>query len=156
MRVVVQRVSRAQVRVKGEAVATVGPGFLILAGFTHQDSERDVVWMARKLAGLRILEDRSGSMNLSVKDIHGEALVVSQFTLYADVRKGRRPAFVAAAEPKRAELLYDQFCELLAEEGVPVKKGVFGAKMEVELVNEGPVTIIIETPSLQGEDTKIK
>lgn len=144
MRVVVQRVSRAAVRVDGHVVGRIDLGLMILAGFTHGDGEAELVWMARKLSGLRIFEDDEDKMNLSLEDVHGSVLIVPQFTLYADINKGRRPAFVNAAEPKRAETLYNRFCELLAVEGIHVERGVFGARMDVELVNDGPVTIIAE------------
>ncbi len=144
MRAVVQRVSRAEVRVDGRIIASIGRGFLVLVGFTHTDGELELDWTARKLAGLRVFDDEGGRMNLSLADVEGEVLVVSQFTLYADIRKGRRPAFIDAAEPDVAEKLYDRFCDMLTEEGVLVKRGEFGAKMEVELVNDGPVTIIIK------------
>lgn len=146
MRVVVQRVSSAWVRVNGEVVGAIKKGCLLLVGFTHDDDDKAMVWMARKIAGLRIFEDADGLMNLSSGDVDGKLLVVSQFTLYADVHKGRRPAFVKAAKPELAEQLYDRFCDQLKGLGISVEKGVFGAKMEVELVNDGPVTIIIEYP----------
>ena len=144
MRVVVQRVSRATVKVEGHVVGRIDRGLLILAGFTHGDGEAELVWMARKLSGLRIFEDDGGKMNLSLEDVHGSVLVVPQFTLYADISKGRRPAFIDAAEPERAETLYNRFCDLLAVEGIHVERGVFGARMDVDLINDGPVTIIIE------------
>jgi D-tyrosyl-tRNA(Tyr) deacylase len=117
---------------------------LVLVGFTHRDGSDELKWVAHKLAGLRIFEDAEGRMNLSVDEVGGAALVVSQFTLYADILKGRRPAFIDAAEPKQAEQLYDDFCRMLEAEGLQVERGVFGAKMNVELVNDGPVTIIME------------
>ena len=144
MRAVVQRVSNAAVKVDGHLIGSIDRGLLILVGFTHKDRDAELGWIARKLAGLRIFEDDEGKMNRSLLDIHGSALVVSQFTLYADINKGRRPAFIDAAEPKRAEELYDRFCDLLIAEEIHVEKGVFGAKMDVELVNNGPVTIILE------------
>ncbi|NQT34693.1 D-tyrosyl-tRNA(Tyr) deacylase [bacterium] len=144
MRVVVQRVSRAAVKVEDHTVGRIDRGLLVLVGFTHGDGEVELVWMARKLSGLRIFEDEEGKMNLSLEDIHGSALVVPQFTLYANISKGRRPAFIDAAEPERADTLYNRFCELLAAEGIHIERGVFGARMDVELVNDGPVTIIAE------------
>jgi len=144
MRVVIQRVSRAVVRVNGRAISKIERGIVVLVGFSRKDGETELEWIAHKLASLRIFDDIYGKLNLSVKEIDGSALVVSQFTLYADVRKGRRPAFVNAAEPERAEELYDHFCDLLRNEGVIVESGKFGAKMDVELVNDGPVTIILE------------
>ena len=144
MRIVLQRVSRAEVRVRDRVINSIGRGFLLLVGITHDDGEEEVSWAVRKLAGLRVFEDQNDKMNLTIADVGGEMLVVSQFTLYADVRKGRRPAFIDAANPDKAEPLYERFCQLLSEEGIRVKKGVFGEKMEVELVNDGPVTILIE------------
>jgi len=144
MRAVVQRVSRAEVRVDGRIIASIGRGFLVLVGFTHSDGEQELAWTARKLAGLRVFDDEGGKMNLSLADVEGEVLVVSQFTLYADIRKGRRPAFVDAADTSKAEGLYERFCDMLVNEGLLVKRGEFGAKMEVELVNDGPVTIVVE------------
>ena len=144
MRAVIQRVSRAEVRVDGKVIGKIERGFLILVGFTHKDAEEQLLWTARKIAGLRLFEDADGKMNLSLGDIGGAALCVSQFTLYADIAKGRRPAFIDAAEPGRARNLYDQFCRALSEEGVPVERGSFGDRMEIDLVNDGPVTIIIE------------
>lgn len=146
MKVVIQRVSRASVTVNGAIVGEIGRGFLILVGFTHADGEVEMVWCARKIAGLRVFEDDADKMNLSAADVGGEVLVVPQFTLYADIVKGRRPAFVDAAPPEKATQLYDRFCSLLESEGVMVKRGVFGAKMQVSLVNDGPVTIIVEPP----------
>jgi D-tyrosyl-tRNA(Tyr) deacylase len=145
MRAVVQRVSRASVRVDGDIVAAIGPGLLVLVGAGHHDTEVDVETMARKLVGLRIFRDEGGSMNHSVAEVGGSMLIVSQFTLYADVRKGRRPAFVAAARPEVAEPLVDSLVAAVASTGTPVATGRFGAMMEVELLNDGPVTIIIET-----------
>lgn len=144
MRIVVQRVSQADVCVDGQTVGAIGRGLLLLVGFNHSDTVTQAEWSARKIAGLRIFGDDDGKMNLSVKDAGGEILVVSQFTLYADVRKGRRPAFIEAADPSVAEPLYLHFIELLEKEGVVVKHGRFGARMQVNLVNDGPVTIIVE------------
>jgi len=146
VRAVLQRVTEARVEVDGEVVGRCGPGLLILLAVTHDDTEAQAAWLARKLAGLRIFEDPDGKMNLSVVDCGGSALVVSQFTLYGDSRKGRRPSFVHSARPEHAEPLYERFCELLAAEGPPVERGVFGAMMSVSLVNDGPVTLIVDTP----------
>lgn len=148
MRAVVQRVSRASVRVGGQTVGAIERGFLVLLGVTHDDGEREAALLARKIAGLRVFEDAEGKMNLSPAEIGGSVLAVSQFTLYADVRKGRRPSFINAARPEPADALYRSFCALLAAEGVPVAQGVFQAHMEVELVNDGPVTIVIDTADL--------
>lgn len=144
MRVVVQRVSRASVAIGGEVVGEIGPGLLVLAGFTHRDGDDGVAWMAEKLAGLRVFPDDEGKMNRSVLEAGGSALVVSQFTLYGDARKGRRPSFVDAAPPAVAEPLYGRLVSALRELGVPVATGRFGALMAVELVNDGPVTLVLE------------
>ena len=145
MRVVVQRVSRASVTVAGETVGEIGPGLVALTAFTAGDDHATVRWMAEKLAGLRVFADDSGRMNRSVAEVDGEALVVSQFTLYGDATKGRRPSFVKAAPPDLAEPLYESFVEALANLlAKPVQSGRFGALMEVALVNDGPVTLILE------------
>lgn len=145
MRVVVQRVARAKVTVAGETVGEIGPGFLALAGFARGDDEGEVRWMADKLAGLRIFSDDEGRMNRSVVDAGGEALVVSQFTLYGDAAKGRRPSFAKAASPEVAVRLYESFVALLGRRlPNPVRTGRFGAAMEVELVADGPVTLLLE------------
>jgi D-tyrosyl-tRNA(Tyr) deacylase len=130
--------------VAGEAVAAIDSGYLILVGVTHDDDGGKADWLARKVAGLRLFEDERGLTNLSLADVRGEVLAVSQFTLYADARKGRRPSFAAAARPEAAEPLFDRFVEMLRREGVPVQTGVFGAHMQVALVNDGPVTLILE------------
>lgn len=144
MRAVVQRVSRAAVTVEGEVVGAIGPGLAILLGVTHDDGPDEADWLARKIAGLRIFEDREGKLNLSLLDVEGQALVVSQFTLYADARKGRRPSFVDAAHPKVAEPLVQRFADTLRQHGIPTQMGVFGAHMLVEIYNDGPVTLILE------------
>lgn len=145
MRVVVQRVSRASVAVAGETVGEIGPGFLALVGFARGDDEAEVRWMADKLAGLRIFSDDRGRMNRSVVDVGGEALVVSQFTLYGDAAKGRRPSFAKAASPEVAVRLYESFVAALGRRlPNPVRTGRFGAAMEVELVADGPVTLLLE------------
>jgi D-tyrosyl-tRNA(Tyr) deacylase len=144
MRVVLQRVARAEVRVAGEPVGSVGRGYLLLVGFKSGDDEDTLHWMVEKVRGLRLFPDEQGKMNLPIDEIGGEILVVSQFTLYADVRKGRRPSFVGAAEPEKAEQLYDRFVELLRGGTIPIATGSFGAMMEVYLVNDGPVTLVIE------------
>lgn len=146
MRAIVQRVSSASVSVEGKIVAEIRRGFLILAGFTHADDEAAIAWTARKIAGLRIFEDDAEKMNLALADVQGSILAVSQFTLYADIVKGRRPAFTDAARPEAAVQHFNRFCCLLEQEGIAVQRGVFGAKMEVKLVNDGPVTIIVESP----------
>ena len=146
MRVVVQRVSRAAVRVDGETVGAIGRGFVVLAGFAPGDDEPVLAWMADKLAGLRVFGDAEGKMNLGIVEAGGAMLVVSQFTLYGDASKGRRPSFVGAAPPEQAEALYDRFVALLRERDVPVETGRFRAMMDVELVNDGPVTLLLERP----------
>lgn len=144
MRVVLQRVSRAAVRVDGKNVGSIGAGYLALVGFTVNDGEPQLQWMAEKIVGLRLFADEEGKMNRDLKQVDGAILVVSQFTLYADARKGRRPSFVDAAPPAEATALYDLFVQELVARGVPVETGSFGALMEVELVNDGPVTLILE------------
>ena len=144
MRAVIQRVSQGSVTVEGRQVAAIGAGFLILLGIGPGDGEPQAQQMSRKIALLRVFSDAEGKMNLSIKDIGGEALVVSQFTLYADTRKGNRPAFTDAAPPERAAPLVERFAELLRAEGVPTQTGEFGAHMHVALVNDGPVTILLE------------
>ena len=145
MRVVLQRVSRGEVRVDGSAVGRIGRGFVLLAGFAPSDEESTLTWMADKIAGLRLFPDEDGRMNLSLEDVGGGALVVSQFTLYGDSRKGRRPSFTDAAPPEVAVPLYERFLALLdARMPGRVESGRFGAMMDVELVNDGPVTLILE------------
>ena len=148
MRAVIQRVSSAQVTVQGEIVGKIGRGFLVLLGITAGDGETEAGLLARKVAGLRVFEDGDGKMNLALADVGGAVLAVSQFTLYADVRKGRRPSFIAAARPEQAEPLYQRFCSLLRAEGIEVQQGVFQAELQVALVNDGPVTIWIDTADL--------
>ena len=145
MRAVVQRVSEASVTVDGRTVGAIGRGFLVLLGVTHVDGEAEAVWLARKIAGLRIFEDEAGKFNRSLADVDGAVLVVSQFTLYGDTRKGRRPSFTEAARPEHAEPLCDLFVDLLRAEGVAVETGIFGAMMAVHLVNDGPVTLLLDT-----------
>jgi D-aminoacyl-tRNA deacylase len=145
MKVVLQRVKNASVTVGGERVSEIGAGLLLLVGVAAGDGEAEADWLAQKISGLRIFNDGDGKMNLSVRDAGGEVLAVSQFTLLADTRKGKRPSFVGAAPPEEAERLFDYFCERLRAAGAgPVKTGVFGAMMDVALVNEGPVTIALE------------
>jgi D-tyrosyl-tRNA(Tyr) deacylase len=148
MRALLQRVSSAEVRVEGQAVGAIGRGLLVLLGVAPADDEWVASGMAAKVAGLRIFADAEGLTNLSLVDVGGAALVVSQFTLYADARRGRRPSFVGAAGPIVGERLYEVFCEILASSGVPVRQGVFGADMDVELVNEGPFTVWLDSDEL--------
>lgn len=145
MRIVAQRVSQARVVVSGEVVGEIGEGLAVLVGVTHDDTEADAVALSRKLVGLRIFPDEHDLMNRSVIDIGGSVLVISQFTLYGDVRKGRRPSFVASARPEHAEPLVELVASTIVDEGVAVATGRFGASMEVELINRGPVTIVIES-----------
>jgi D-aminoacyl-tRNA deacylase len=144
MRALLQRVSKASVRVGEQTISSIGKGLLILLGVGHGDGDEQVKFLAEKIANLRIFEDEHGKTNLSVLDVKGEAIVVSQFTLYADARKGRRPSFIDAAFPEIAEPLVDRLVELLSEHGVPTQTGKFGAHMNVEIHNDGPVTIWLE------------
>ncbi|HMG17166.1 MAG TPA: D-aminoacyl-tRNA deacylase [Gemmatimonadales bacterium] len=147
MRVVLQRVSRAEVRVASRVTGRIGPGFLVLIGFAPTDTEASLTWMAEKILGLRLFGDAAGKMNRDLADVGGSILVVSQFTLYGDASKGRRPSFIDAAPPDVAIPLYERFVALLREKAggkLPVETGEFGAMMEVELVNDGPVTLILE------------
>jgi D-aminoacyl-tRNA deacylase len=145
VRIVLQRVKNASVEVAGERVSEIGAGLLLLVGVAKDDGEGEAGWLAEKVVGLRIFNDESGKMNLGVGDVGGEILAVSQFTLLADTRKGKRPSFIGAAPPEEAEPLFDYFCERLRAAGVAsVKTGRFGAMMDVALVNDGPVTIVLE------------
>jgi D-tyrosyl-tRNA(Tyr) deacylase len=144
VRVVLQRVSRAAVRIDGATVGEIGRGFVVLAGFAPGDAEPALAWMADKIAGLRVFADAEGKMNLPLGEVGGGLLVISQFTLYGDASKGRRPSFVDAAPPHEAEALYDRFVAMLKERQLPVETGRFGAMMAVELVNDGPVTLVLE------------
>lgn len=144
MRVVLQRVSRAEVRIEGRRVGAIGRGYVLLVGFTSGDGEETLARVAEKVRGLRLFPDEEGKMNLPLESVGGEMLVVSQFTLYGDTRKGRRPSFVQAAPPDEAERLYERFVDLLRQGTIPVATGEFGAMMEVELINDGPVTLIID------------
>lgn len=150
MRVVVQRVKRASVTVEGETVGEIGAGLLVLLGIREGDGNRDIAFLADKLANLRIFPDEQDKMNRSVRDINGGILVVSQFTLYGDCRKGRRPSFIGAARPEIAIPLYEQFVAELKALGLPTETGRFGAMMDVSLINDGPVTLIIDSPSVGG------
>jgi D-aminoacyl-tRNA deacylase len=144
VRVLLQRVSRAEVRIEGTAVGTIGRGHLLLVGFTEGDGDAELEWMADKVVGLRVFPDDEGRMNRSLDEIDGELLVVSQFTLYGDTRKGRRPSFVSAAPPDLAIPLYERFVAMLRTRVAKVETGEFGAMMDVELINDGPVTLMLE------------
>jgi D-tyrosyl-tRNA(Tyr) deacylase len=148
MRAVVQRVSRGEVRVEGRPVGAVGKGLVVLLGVARDDGEADARAMADKLAGLRVFEDQAGKMNLALAEVGGGLLVISQFTLLGDARRGNRPGFTDAAPPAAAEALYQRVCALLRKQGLPVATGVFRADMAVELVNDGPVTILLDTRKL--------
>ena len=144
MRIVIQKVSRAEVIVDNLLVNAIGPGLLLLVGVEEADGQEDIAWLQRKVLNMRIFNDADDKMNLSILDVQGEILAISQFTLHASTRKGNRPSFIKAAKPEHAEEIYDQFCTTLGE-SIPVKKGIFGAYMEVSLVNDGPVTIVIDS-----------
>ena len=147
MKLVVQRVKNAKVEVDGKIVGSIDKGFLVLLGVTHTDNEQIADYLVKKLCNLRVFKDDNDKMNLSIKDINGKLLIVSQFTLYADCSKGNRPAFVNAANPEIANELYEYFCNKCKENEIEVQKGIFGANMQVSLLNDGPVTIILEKSS---------
>jgi D-aminoacyl-tRNA deacylase len=144
MRVILQRVAQAAVTIEGRTVGSIGRGFCLLVGFTHADTPAQVDWMAEKIAGLRLFSDSDGKMNLGLDDVGGAVLVVSQFTLYGDAVKGRRPSFIQAARPELAVPLYEQFLEALRSRGLTVAAGEFGADMQVAIHNDGPVTLILD------------
>ena len=147
MKLVVQRVKYASVKVDGEIKGEINQGFLVLLGVKKGDTEKDLEYCVKKLVGLRVFEDQDGKMNLSIKDINGEFLIISQFTLYGDTKKGNRPSFIMAEEPDKANDMYEKFLEEVKKESSKkVEKGIFGADMKVELLNDGPVTILIESP----------
>jgi D-aminoacyl-tRNA deacylase len=148
MRAVLQRVSQAKVTVKKKIVGQIGPGFLVLLGVGHDDTETKAKLLAKKIAGLRIFNDDDGKMNLDLAETSGAMLVVSQFTLWADCRKGRRPSFTRAGDPERAEELYEFFCHEIARKGIEVATGQFQTEMKVDLTNDGPVTLILDTEEL--------
>lgn len=150
MRAVLTRVKSASVSVDGNVIGQIGPGFLILLGITHDDTEAQAVKLADKLTGLRIFEDEDGKMNRGLDTVNGEILVISQFTLYGNCRKGRRPSFAEAAPPELGEAMYERFLELCGELGYPPQHGRFGADMKVESLNDGPVTLLLDTDQLQG------
>lgn len=144
MKVVLQRVLQASVSIAGRQIGAIERGFLLLVGFTHTDTPEQAVWMAEKVTGLRIFSDPEGKMNLALAEVGGAVLVVSQFTLYGDSAKGRRPSFIDAARPEQAIPLYERFCAELGSRGLRVETGEFGAEMQVELINDGPVTLILD------------
>lgn len=144
MKIVVQRVKNAQVEVEGKTVGKIGKGFLILLGVTHNDTKEQADYLVKKLCKLRVFADENNKMNLDLKDINGELLIVSQFTLYADCTGGNRPSFTEAAKPEQANELYEYFCLQCEKNQIHVEKGIFGADMKVSLLNDGPVTIILE------------
>ena len=144
MKIVIQRVQNAEVKVENETVGKINKGFLVLLGVTHGDTKENADYLVKKLCKLRVFRDENDKMNLSLKDVNGELLIVSQFTLYADCTQGNRPSFINAAGPEEANELYEYFCEECKKNGIKVEKGIFGADMKVSLLNDGPVTIIIE------------
>ena len=144
MKLVVQRVKEAKVEVNEKVVGKINKGFLVLIGVTHEDEKEQADYLVKKLCNLRVFEDENGKMNLALKDIEGELLIVSQFTLYADCSNGNRPSFTNAARPEKANELYEYFCKECEKNDIKVEKGIFGADMKVSLINDGPVTIIIE------------
>ncbi|MEJ2635996.1 MAG: D-aminoacyl-tRNA deacylase [Calditrichia bacterium] len=145
MKAVIQRVSEASVDVDGKVVGKIGRGFAVLLGIHEEDEEADAEYLANKIANLRVFEDAEGKMNISLQEIQGEVLAISQFTLYADTRKGRRPSFIKAAIPEKAEPLYEYFIKCMEKQNVSAARGVFGAMMMVKIFNQGPVTIIIDS-----------
>jgi D-tyrosyl-tRNA(Tyr) deacylase len=152
MRLVIQRVKRASVKIGERTVGKIGPGFLLLMGIKKGDSEKEVEFLAKKILELRIMADEKNHLNKSIISVGGEILIVPQFTLYADTQKGRRPSFVQAAQPEIARDLFQKFIAELKKSGLRVEKGEFGARMEVELINDGPVTIILEQESKKGKE----
>ena len=144
MKITIQRVKEANVKVDEKIVGEIKKGFLVLLGITHSDTEENINYLVKKLCNLRVFEDENEKMNLSIKDIDGELLIVSQFTLYADCSHGNRPSFIQAEKPEEAKQLYEYFCEECQKNNISVEKGIFGAEMNVNLLNNGPVTIIIE------------
>jgi len=149
MKIVIQRVSHAQVEVEGNTVGAIGPGVVVFIGITHGDTVHQAFWLANKVINLRIFEDAQGKINQSLLECNGQALIISQFTLYADFSGGRRPSFTQAAQPELAKQLCEKFLEEVQKSGVKVQSGIFGAKMKVSLLNDGPVTLILERSSTE-------
>ncbi len=146
MKALIQRVISASVAIDGDTVGEIGAGLCVFLGIGHDDTEKDVEWLAEKLINLRVFEDKAGKMNLSLRDVDGEMLIISQFTLYGDCRTGRRPSFDNAALPAKAEPLYEAFIESVTRKGIMTASGIFGADMKVSLLNDGPVTFMLESP----------
>ena len=144
MKLVIQRVKEADVKVENKTVGQIKKGFLVLLGVTHNDTKQEADYLVKKLCNLRVFEDENGKMNLGLKDVEGELLIISQFTIYADCTGGKRPSFSSAARPEIAEPLYEYFCEQCKKNNIHVEKGIFGADMKVSLLNDGPVTIVME------------
>ena len=144
MKLVVQRVKEASVKVNEETVGEIGKGYMVLLGVTHNDTKETADYLVKKLCNLRVFEDENGKMNLNIKQVNGKFLIVSQFTLYGNCKDGNRPSFIEAAKPEYADELYEYFCKKCEENNIEVQKGIFGAHMEVSLINDGPVTIILE------------
>lgn len=144
MKILIQRVKEASVKVEGKEISKIEKGFLVLIGITHTDTPKEADYLAKKVTNLRVFEDKNGKMNLSLKDVNGKLLIVSQFTLYGNCENGNRPSFIEAAKPDMANELYEYFCKKCEETGTEVQKGIFGADMKVSLINDGPVTIIME------------
>ena len=144
MKLVVQRVKEASVKVNEETVGEIGKGYMVLLGVTHNDTKETADYLVKKLCNLRVFEDENGKMNLNIKQVNGKLLIVSQFTLYGNCKDGNRPSFIEAAKPEYADELYEYFCKKCEENNIEVQKGIFGAHMEVSLINDGPVTVILE------------
>lgn len=144
MRIVIQRAEKAKVSVDGEVVGQIGKGFMVLVGVGPEDTKQNADFLVNKMCNLRVFEDEQGKMNLSIKDVGGQILAISQFTLYADCKKGNRPSFTGAAKPEQANELYEYFMEEIKKQGIKVEHGIFGAHMKVDFINDGPVTILLE------------
>ncbi|APC48165.1 D-aminoacyl-tRNA deacylase [Virgibacillus halodenitrificans] len=145
MKAVIQRTKEANVQVNNEVVGSINYGYVVLLGVTHEDTEEDAIYLVNKIINLRVFEDQDGKMNLSLKDVEGSLLSISQFTLYGDTKKGRRPNFMQAAKPEVAKSLYEVFNQLIKDQDIPLETGIFGEMMDVQLINDGPVTLIIDS-----------